>query len=402
MTPRRFSILSDRIKKTVYKSNKIYIFFTLFYAYFVLALFECARGSFIPFFMTDFSINNSSIGIILSISQLGSVFGSFLAGNASQKYGQKFTFIIGTAICSIIALSSLFLGNAVMLGVFYFIFNFGRSFLCISVDSIVPMVSIGYEVLFINITHLMYGIGSFTGQKIYGTLLFNNIAWKSIYFSLGFLFLLSVIFVLFIKIPKNRYIENKAEYDKKEFYKNPLLIIFIVCFALNAAGEGMMTIWFINYMSSSYSFSPLEAAKYSSMFFIAFSLGRLLGGFILQKIGTMKGLKIFMGMAALCVTLGLILKQNGLLIISAAGFFFSVTYPTLIVVINSTFSQCSSLAIGTITTCNSLIGIVLTMLIGFLNDLIGAYTTFYLGSIFMTISLALLIIIDKKTALKQK
>ena len=381
----------------VNKSNRIYIFFTLFYAYFVLALFECARGSFIPFFLTDFSINNSSISIIISISQLGCVIGYFLAGNASQKYGQKFTFIIGTLLCSVVALSSLFLNNVALLCLFYFLFNFGRSFLCISVDSIVPMVSFGYEVLFINITHFMYGLGSFTGQKIYGNLLFNNVSWKSIYFVLGFVFLLSVIFVLFIKIPKNKYVESKIEYNKKEFYKNPLLIIFIVCFALNGAGEGMMTTWFINYMSSTYNFTPLVTAKYSSIFFITFSLGRLLGGFILHKIGTMRGLKIFMGMASLCVAIGLILRENGLIIISIAGFFFSVTFPTLIVLISSTFKECSSLAIGTITTWNSLIYIGITMLIGFLNDLTGSYVTFYLTAIFMAVALVLIIIIDKKT-----
>ncbi len=104
-----------------------------------------------------------------------------------------------------------------------------------------------------------------------------------------------------------------------------------------------------------------------------------------------------MGMAAICVALGLVLKENGLIIMSIAGFFFSVTYPTLVVVISSTFKECSSLAIGTITTYNSLIYIGITMIIGFLNDAMGSYTTFYLTAIFMAVALFLLIIIDKKT-----
>lgn len=383
------------------KSKKAYIFFTLFYAYFTLALFECAKGSFIPFFIDEFSINNSSISIILSISQIGSVIGCFLAGNLSQKYGQKFTFIIGTLLCSVIALSSKFLNNIALLSVFYFLFNLGRSFLCISVDSIVPMVSIGYEVLFINLTHFMYGFGSFTGQKIYGNLLYNNVSWKSIYFALGFVFLLALALIIFIKIPKSKYADKKIEYDKKEFYKNPMLIIFIACFSLSCAGEGMLTTWFINYMSSSYSFTPLEAAKFSSIFFITFSFGRLFGGFILQKIGTMRGLKIFMCMAALMVSIGLILKQNGLFIISLSGFFFSVIYPTLVVVITSTFKECSSLAIGTITTCNSLIYIFITMLVGVLNDSLGSYITFYSTAIFMALALVLLVMIDKRVNIEQ-
>ncbi|QSX04898.1 MFS transporter [Sedimentibacter sp. zth1] len=378
------------------KINKIYIFFTLFYAYFVLALFECARGNFIPFFIDEFAISNTSISMIISISQFGCVIGYYFAGNISQKYGQKITFILGTSICTIIALSARYLNNVTVLCVFYFIFNIGRSFLCISVDSIVPMVSIGYEVLFINLTHFMYGIGSFTGQKIYGNLLFNNISWRSIYFVLGLIFLFSVVFVLFIKIPKNKYLKTTIKYDKKTFYKNPLLHIFILCFALSSAGEGMITTWFINYMTSSYNLTAINTAKYSSLFFITFALGRLFGGLILQKIGTMKGLKIFMISATICVLCGMMLKQNGLYIISISGFFISVLYPTLVVFSTKVFKECPSLAIGTITTCNSLIYILITIIVGFLNDSIGSYLTFYLAAIFMGLSFLLLKIISKK------
>lgn len=392
----------NNIKKLNFNPNKVYTFFTLFYAYFVLALFDTAKGNFIPFFISDFSVSNSTIGIILSIGQSGSVFGAFLAGNASQKYGQKFTFIIGAAICSIVGLSSLFLSSAALLCVFYFVFNFGRSFLCISVDTIVPMTAIGYEVLFINLTHFMFGFGSFVGQEVYGNLLFNNVSWKLIYFGLGFLFILCLIFVLFLRVPKNRYILENKDYNKRDLYKNPVLIFFIICFALNVAAESVMIVWFINYMSSSYALSAIETAKYSSWFFVAFSFGRLIGGFILQKIGEMRGLKIFMGMAVLSIVLGLVLKQNGLYILSLTGFFISITYPTLTLLINSTFKEFASLAMGVIHTFTSVIGIATTTIIGFMNDFFGSYTTFYSGAVFMAISLSMLIIIDRKIRMENK
>lgn len=392
----------NNTNKLSFKPNKVYTFFTLFYAYFVLALFDTAKGNFIPFFINDFSVNNSTVGLILSISQLGSVFSAFLAGNASQKYGQKFTFIIGTVICSIVGLSSLFLNNAIMLCIFFFVFNFGRTFLTISVDSLVPINAIGYEILFINLTHFMFGFGSFTGQNIYGNLLYNNVNWKSIYFVLGFLFILCTIFVLFLKVPKNRYVLNNNTQNKKDLYKNPLLILFIITFALNAASEGVMILWFINYMNLTYGLSSIETAKYSSIFFILFSLGRLVGGFILHKIGEKRGLKISMGMVILCIVVGLILRQNGLYILAASGFFLSITYPTLVVIINSTFKEFSSIAMGVVQTFNSLIGIATTAFIGFLNDLLGTYTTFYLGAVFMIVALTMLIVIDRKQRLENK
>jgi len=289
-----------------------------------------------------------------------------------------------------------------MLCIFFFVFNFGRTFLCISVDSLVPMNAIGYEVLFINLTHFMFGLGSFAGQEVYGNLLYNNVSWKLIYFVLGFMFILCMIFVLFLKVPKNRYVLDNKAYNKKDLYKNPLLIFFMIGFALNVAAESVMIVWFINYMSSTYSLSAIETAKYSSLFFIAFSLGRLDGGFILQKIGEKIGLKICMGMVIICIIVGLILKQNGLYILSIGGFFLSITYPTLVVLINSTFKELSSLAMGIIHTFTSLVGIATTTIIGFLNDLLGSYTTFYLGAVFMAVALSMLIVIDRKLSLESK
>lgn len=389
-------------KKFSFTPNKIYTFFTLFYAYFIIALFDTAKGNFIPFFINDFSTSSSTVGIILSISQLGSVFGAYLGGNACQKYGQKITFLVAATICSLVGLSSLFLNNIIALCVFFFIFNFGRTTLSISIDSLVHMTAIGYEILFLNLAHFMFGLGSFTGQKIYGNLLFNNVNWQSIYFVLGFLFILCIIFALFIKVPKNRYILDNKTLNKKDLYKNPLLILFIVCFALTVACEGFMMLWYINYMSSTYGLSAIETAKYSSAFFILFSLGRLVGGFILQKIGEKKGLIISMAMVALCIIIGLILKQNGLYILAASGLFLSIAYPTLVLLINSTFKEFAALAMGIVQTFNSIISIVATVLIGFLNDLIGSYITFYLGAVFISVALATLIIIDRKIRLESK
>lgn len=392
----------NKTNKLSLKPNNVYVFFTLFYAYFVLALFDTAKGNFIPYFINDFSINNSTIGLILSINQLGSVFGAFLAGHVSQRYGLKVTFIIGTAICSIVGFSSLLLSNAILLGIFFFVFNFGRSFLCISVDSLVPINAIGFEVLFINLTHFMFGVGSFTGQSIYGNLLFNNINWKTIYFVLGFLFTLCMIFVMFIKVPKSKHILENKPYNKKDLYRNPLLKLFIICFSGIVAAESIVMTWYINYMSSNYNFTAVETAKFSAIFFMAFSLGRLVGGFIFHKIGESKGLKISMGMFILCIIVGLILRKNGLYIIAISGLFISVTYPTLVVLINSAFKELSSLALGVINTFSSIAGIVSSILIGLLNDLIGSYTTFYLGAVFMAISLAMLIAIDRRQSLENR
>lgn len=157
-----------------------------------------------------------------------------------------------------------------------------------------------------------------------------------------------------------------------------------------------MTTWFINYMSSSYSFTPLMSSNYSSMFFMTFAIGRLLGGIIIQKIGTEKGLKICIGFASLSVLAGLILKESGLIILALSGIFFSVTYPSLIVLINATFKEFAPIALGIITTINFMIDMSCNVFIGYLNDVVGSYKAFFLVPVMMAVAFILLIVIYKR------
>jgi MFS family permease len=136
-----------------------------------MAIFESSKGNFMPFFMDEFHINNTTLSLVLSSSTIGCVLGSFFGGHLCQKLGHKFVFITGSVISTIAILMSPFTFNIYYLGLIYFIFGIGRSSLSIAVDSMVPVLSIGYEVILMNITHFMYGLGSFAGQSAYGKLL---------------------------------------------------------------------------------------------------------------------------------------------------------------------------------------------------------------------------------------
>lgn len=383
------------MKKT--QSSKIYIFFTLFYAYFTLAIFEAARANFIPFFINEFSINYSQISFVIALSQIGSIIGCYTAGIFCERFGQKITFLIGSATAFAISLSSIFIGNIYMLIIFYFVFNFARSFISLSVDSTVPIVSIGYEVLFINLTHFCYGMGSFTGQSFYGQLLFNNISWRHIYFTLSFVFFIGIILASFLKLPTIQTEKSICKkINKKDLFKNPLLILFIFAMALMSASEGIISTWFINYMNKSYTFNAIQSAKFATIFFVSFSLGRLTGGFLFQKIGKIKGLKLFLISNAIITFFGIFLKENGLILISISGYFISLGYPTYIVFAAELFKECPALAIGTITTASAIFYTLITLLVGVLNDSIGSYLTFYLIPIFSALSFLILSILCKK------
>ena len=64
----------------IIKRKNIFLIFTLFYLYFIMALFESSRGNFVPFFLEEFKISNGQLSMVLSLNTVGCIIGSFLGG----------------------------------------------------------------------------------------------------------------------------------------------------------------------------------------------------------------------------------------------------------------------------------------------------------------------------------
>lgn len=382
------------------KKKNIYLIFTAFYIYFIMALFESSRGNFIPFFIDEFKISNSTVGLILALNTVGCTIGSFMGGHLCERIGHKLVFIFGTSISSIAVFMSPFISNIVILGLFYFIFGIGRSLLSISIDSLVPTLSVGFEVILMNLTHFMYGLGSFSGQSISGKLLSMGLTWRNIYSYAGIFFAASVIFTLFMRMPNMNVVREKHQLEK-DFYKNPVLFLFVIALSFCMVSENMLNTWFVNYIRTTYSYNPSQASRYASLFFFLFAAGRLLGGFIINRLGDIRGLKAFMISGALCVGAGLLLKEAGLYLISISGFFLSIGFPTLMVIISKIFKNNSSLAIGFTTTMGNILFIFMFYLVGVFNDQVGTYAAFSIAPLSLAGCFVILTIISKKLSLTE-
>ena len=376
--------------------NKVFLILTLFYLYFIMAIFESSRGNFVPFFLEEFHINNAQMTLILSLNTIGCVVGSFIGGQLCEKFGHKFVYIAGSITSTIAVLIAPFTSNIFMLGLFNFVFGIGRSSLAVAVDSMVPVISIGFESILMNITHFMYGLGSFAGQSAYGKLLTNGIPWRTIYLFLGIFFVVSIILSLLVKTPNMHVCTNEPTFLKKDLYREPIIYLFVFALTFGLLGENVLNTWFISYIRNSYNLNPANAASYASIFFLMFALGRFLGGFIINKMGSLKGLKVFLFLGTICLLVGLLLKHDGLFIVAASGFFISVIFPTMMVVINSVFKQNSSFAIGLIVTLSNILFVIIYNITGFLNDVLGSYKAFYAAPVSVMGCLVMLILINNK------
>lgn len=362
------------------------------------AVAENLRGVFIPIFRQDFGINNSSIGLMLSFGSLAYIMFTFIGGILCEKLGQKKVFLIGLLCMTV----SMFLFSRTdsyyALVINMFLLNTGLSLTGIAINTIVPVLVFSFQAVLMNLTHFCYGLGSTSGQAIAGMLLSKGVAWRSIYFMVSMMFFIILVVFMFVKVPDVHKVKQEKNRGFIEVLKDKLIIFYVLGLGFYVFAEIGTGCWFVNYIQENYKFDNSKSAFYISLFFGVFTIGRLIGGFIVEKFGYINTVLKFLVIALIMYSIGLIIGEKGLVLVSLSGFFFSITFPTIITSVSKVFKENTSYITGIIITLTSTVNMILNLLIGKLNDKIGTYFAFYLipFSLFISVIFMYLIHINTK------
>lgn len=379
------------------KRNNILTFVVIFAIMVLMAMSDNVKGVFIPTFKTDFEVNNTQMGILLSICSLGYIISTYIGGILCEKIGQKKVMTIGF-IFNIISLIGIYMSKTyIVLLVGLFFSNVGIALLGIGINTLVPMLTIGYQAIIMNLIHFSYGVGSTITQRTAGFMLYNGVSWRIIYAMIAILFFVVLIVFYFVKIPKSAQIKEYGKIQNKEIFKNKLLYYYMIALGLYVAAEIGTQSWFINFMRESYAFNENKSAYYSALFFGIFTIGRLLGGFVVQRFNYIKSVFISLLISFGLFTIGLLMGENGLIIISISGLFFGIVFPTMILTVSKVFEKNSAYITGVIITAASTINMIMSLMIGWLNDAIGVRITFFIIPICLLISAIFIYLIFKNT-----
>lgn len=366
-----------------------------------IAIIENFKGLFVPFFKSDLGMNDTGIGIINGLGTWAYLIFSLVGSVLCEKLGQKKVFIVGIVVMMISLVMFKFVGSESSLYVSMFVFNSSLALISIAINTIVPILAVGFQAILMNLTHLFYGLGAFSAQLVGSRLLANNIMWRNIYLFSSIIFVVLILFIFKADMPRA---EKAHEKKKRRFSKNEIILIVLISIAAGfyVFAELETGSWFVNYLKNNYAFSIEKSGNYIAMFFVMLTIGRLAGGFVVEKIGYIKSISISMVMAAAFYITGLVIGEKALILVSVSGLFFSIVYPTLIVVISNIFKDKSASAIGMVVTCSSLVKMLLSFGFGKLNDVIGSYSAFYFIPLGLVISLIFITLVNKMSYLTRE
>lgn len=324
---------------------------------------------------SEFALSDSRYSLMFTLGSLAYLIFNFIGGSLCEKIGQKKLFLIGLIGAT---LSNLILARASNFDIFtigFILIQLFLGMLSIAANTVIPLIWITSQTIIMNLTHFSYGAGLSFSQKLSGVLIDKGITWREIYIFGAMFALITFAIFIFIKIPTS---SNKDLNEKKEKINlKDILnkkIVWILTFSLGfyIISEQATGRWLPIYIENKFiDLTQSEIASFISLFFVFLTIGRFLGGFIAEKIGSLKSINIFSFIAAILFVFGLLLGEAGLYLISFSGLFFSIIFPTYIIVISDMFKVNVAFITGLIISLAGIVNTSTNLAIGIGSDRIG-------------------------------
>ncbi|MGL4989835.1 MAG: MFS transporter [Sarcina sp.] len=380
------------------KKNNTKALIFIFVLMVLAAVIENTFGIFVPAFKSEFKIDDNTISNMFILGSAAYMVFTYIGGVMSEKLGQKKVYILGmvVVILAMICLSQANSFMMVILGVA--LANGGVALNAIASNTIIPIIVITAQTIIMNIMHFFYAMGASVGQGVFGELFKNQIGWRHIYLGMAIIYVVVIVVFIFFKMPSVHVQKEKNNKIKMSvLLKNPIVILYMFGLGLYAFAEQGTGGWFTNYITSSFGISTGQAAMYTAIFFAVFAIGRLFGGFVVNKTGYFNTIAVSLIFGAITFAVGIAMGRHGLLIISISAIFFSITFPTGVLTISKVFKDRSSYITGVIVTSVSFVMMIMNKFMGIISDYIGAEKAFYLMPICLLISAILMIILYNRT-----
>lgn len=363
--------------------------------YLVVAMSDNFKGIFVPAFKEEFLVNNTKIGYVLTASLFAYAVFQYIGGLLIEKMGFKKVLILGFLL-SISAIGLLInCGNFAMLVASMFLLNTGMAMFNISVNTLGPALPLISTAVLMNVINGSYGAGNTVLQIISGKLLASGIEWRTFFIFMLVVTIAMFVYLLFLKIPIEPVVKSNEKVST--IFSSAMIYLYIFAVGFYLAAEYGIGNWFVNYMREFYQMSADSASMYIALFFGAKTLGLLVGGFVADKLGYFRCIKIYGIVATVTSIIGVGLGYNGLLIFSLGGFAYSAILPTIITTISHSFKERSSMATGIIFMFGTLIAMVVSQLMGVLNDVFDPQKGFYIVALSVLLCTISSLFIEKKS-----
>lgn len=386
----------------------------IYLAFISLGIPDGVMGVAWPEMRQTFGVALESAGYITAMGTIGSVCSAFLSGHILRKFGT------GKVVCVSCAMTGLSFFGFYLSSSFYFLLllaiplGLGAG----AVDTgLNDYVARHFSSRHMNWLHACWGLGAFAGPMLMTRAIVDTGSWRNGYLAVSIIQVsLSVVFLLSLRLwnrPKDISIDKRNDAQSSSDEQSKLqelenspkpgfpvrlakgfseithrkgLAAGMLLFMFYVGSETAIGIWSASYLRTARSVSIEDAGIWVSMFYGSITIGRIIAGFFVEKIGTRKSIWIGISISVVGFILLAIPAATSILCplgLSLIGLGFAPVYPCAMQDAPIFFGKFSVVAIGYEMGCANIGYAFLPMAVGALSGATTLYVVPFAAFLFL-------------------
>jgi len=368
----------------------------IYIAFIILGLPDSLLGSAWPVIHTEFDIPLSYMGIVSMIISGGTIFSGLMSERLTKKFGTRGVVVFSVFLTAISMLGFSFAENFYILCILGIPYGLGAGAIDAALNN---YVALHYNSRHMSWLHCFWGVGTIISPYIMSYALTHSV-WTDGYRAVSYIqFFIAVIMILTIPLWKVNKLKVSEENEKPLGIRGALKIKgvphLLIGFMAYCAAESTAMLWASSYLEGARGSSKEEAAALGSLFFIGITAGRFLSGFISDRLGDNKMIKLGIGVALFGVLILVIpVKFVSIIGFIIIGFGCAPVYPCIIHSTPSNFGAENSQGIIGIQMASAYVG---STFMPPLFGIIANYISLELMPLYMMFFFVLLFFMIRKT-----
>ena len=337
----------------------------IIYAAFIsLGLPDSLLGSAWPVMRLDFGAELSFAGVISMIIAAGTIVSSLLSERMTRRLGTALVTAISVAMTAAALFGFSLCTSPLQLCLWAVPYGLGAGAIDAALNN---FVALHYSSRHMSWLHCFWGVGASISPYIMSAALLRSGSWQAGYRTVGVIQVVLTA-LLFFSLPLWKAADRKGDEGNGE--APPLLglrgalrisgvPLILIAFCAYCGGETTAGLWASSYLVGARGIAPETAASFASLFYLGITFGRFLNGFVADRIGDRRMIRIGIAVMALGVVLILLPLRSDLpslagLVIFGLG--CAPVYPSIIHSTPANFGKENSQAIIGVQMASAYVG----------------------------------------------
>ena len=369
---------------------------------------DASKSVYLPLIQKFYKLGYDYQGLFVFTSSLGYTLFSLVIGYLLPKLGIKWILLIGLLILFTSFMCGIAFVNVWVVLVSLVIAGIGQVFLDVGTNTWATILFTSHKAVMMNLLHCFYGFGATVGPTFTGFVSKRlNMSYRGVFIAV--LFLLSVAIVIALFIPKQEEkstIESETKEEGKSMtilsaLKHPVVILLGLAQGCIAGTENITMNWAPIYLRDLYGWDPeTKGAYFVTIFFTGYTISRLLSGFLIDAVGEINSMMIYVPILTVLFVVGFALGEKGVYALMATGIFISPLFPTMLTVAMIYFGKEVETCTSVILFTYMIFSQTIQLIVGLVNKYCGVQWGYRVAVVLMLIVFCVLLSV--KALLKKK